>query len=122
MLKNGVRHPIHISKLSGQVCFGHGRWAAALLNGWTEFPVIYQDFESDEEEYTCVQSDNAIAGWAELDLMAINLDLINLGPEFDIDLLGIKNFVMVPDDSFNPSDTVGPDKEHKVCPHCGEAL
>jgi ParB-like chromosome segregation protein Spo0J len=29
MAANGVRHPIHISNLSGEVCFGHGRWEAA---------------------------------------------------------------------------------------------
>ncbi len=94
MDKQGVRHPIHISKLSGQVCFGHGRWEAALLNGYKEYPIVYQDFKNDEEEYACVQSDNAIASWAELDMAGINSDIINLGPEFDIDLLGIKDFVL----------------------------
>jgi hypothetical protein len=29
MATHGVRHPISVSKLSGEVCFGHGRWAAA---------------------------------------------------------------------------------------------
>jgi hypothetical protein len=96
MREHGVRHPIHISKLSGEVCFGHGRWEAARANGWTEYPVVYQDFKDEQEEYACVQSDNAIAGWAELDLSAINTDLINLGPDFDIDLLGIKDFVLEP--------------------------
>lgn len=100
MLEHGVRHPIHISKLSGQVCFGHGRWEAAKLNGWTEYPVVYQQFNSDDEEYACVQSDNAIAHWAELDLSAINTDLANLGPDFDIDLLGIKDFVLEPAEKF----------------------
>jgi hypothetical protein len=123
MLKHGVRHPIHVSSLSGEVCFGHGRWMAAKKNGWDKYPIVYQAFESDDEEYACVQSDNAIASWAELDLMKINIDLINLGPDFDIDLLGIKNFVLDPaDKGFDPSDTTESDKEHKVCPHCGEAL
>ncbi len=96
MATHGVRHPISVSKLSGEVCFGHGRWAAAKLNGWKEFPVIYQDFASDEEEYACVQSDNGIAAWAELDLSAINSDLLNLGAEFDLDLLGIKGLEILP--------------------------
>lgn len=98
MEKHGVRHPIHISRLSGEVCFGHGRWEAAKLNKYTEFPVVYQDFKDDDEEYACVQSDNAIASWAELDMAGINLDLANLGPDFDIDLLGIKDFVLEPAD------------------------
>lgn len=100
MKEHGVRHPIHISKLSNEVCFGHGRWQAAKLNGWTEFPVVYQEFKDDDEEYACVQSDNAIAHWAELDLSAINTDLANLGPDFDIDLLGIKDFVLEPAEKF----------------------
>lgn len=100
MREHGVRHPIHISKLSGQVCFGHGRWEAAKKNGWTEFPVVYQQFNNEDEEYACVQSDNAIAHWAELDLSAINTDLANLGPDFDIDLLGIENFVLEPAEKF----------------------
>jgi DNA modification methylase len=37
-------------------------------------------------------ADNAIALWADLDLSAINESLGNLGPDFDIDLLGIANF------------------------------
>lgn len=102
MKEHGVRHPIHISKLSGQVCFGHGRWEAAKLNGWKEFPVVYQQFNNDDEEYACVQSDNAIAHWAELDLSAINTDLANLGPDFDIDLLGIKDFVLEPAEKLEP--------------------
>ncbi len=96
MLTHGVRHPISVSKLSGEVCFGHGRWAAAKLNGWKTFPVVYQDFKDDQEEYACVQSDNGIALWAELDLTAINSDLLNLGPEFDLDLLGIKGLEVQP--------------------------
>lgn len=100
MKSHGVRHPIHVSKLSGQVCFGHGRWEAAKLNKWTEYPIVYQEFKDDDEEYACVQSDNAIAHWAELDLSSINNDLQNLGPNFDIDLLGIKDFVLEPAEKF----------------------
>lgn len=96
MMEHGVRHPIHISRLSGEVCFGHGRMAAAKLNGWKVFPVIYQDFKDDTEEYSCVQSDNAIAHWADLDLGKINIDIPDFGPDFDINLLGIKDFVLDP--------------------------
>lgn len=92
MKTHGVRHPISVSTRSGEICFGHGRKAAALLNGYTDYPIIYQDFESDEEEMVCVQSDNAIAMWAELDLAAITEDILKLPPDFNIDLLGIKDF------------------------------
>lgn len=97
MQAHGVRHPIHISKLSGEICFGHGRLEAAKLNKYKEYPIVYQDFNNDQEEYACVQSDNAIAHWAELDLLLINSDIPKLDPDFDIDLLGIKNFELAAD-------------------------
>lgn len=88
----GIRHPIIVSNLSGFIVAGHGRLAAARKLGLEEFPVDYQEFGSEEEEYAFLVSDNSIALWAELDLSGINADLPDLGPDFDIDLLGIKNF------------------------------
>lgn len=96
MKVHGVRHPIHVSALSGEVCFGHGRWEAAKANGWKEFPVVYQEFKDDQEEYACVQSDNAIAHWSELDLPSIKQDLLNFD-KFDPDLLGIKSLDKIKD-------------------------
>lgn len=90
----GWRYPVKVSRQSGFVTSGHGRIEAAKLKGWDLVPVSYQDYESDEQEYADVQSDNAIASWAELDLSAINTDIVDLGPDFDIDMLGIKNFVL----------------------------
>lgn len=88
----GIRHPIKVSNLSGLITAGHGRLSAARKLRMTEFPVDYQDYESDEQEYADLQADNAIALWSELDFSAINADLVDLGPDFDIDLLGIKGF------------------------------
>lgn len=126
MKAHGVRHPIHISNRTQTICFGHGRREAALLNGWSEYPVIYQDFESEDEEYSCVQSDNAIASWAELDLAAINFDLGSLGPDFDIDLLGISNFSVVPEFEPGIEEDQGKLDEKKPvitqCPNCGECF
>jgi hypothetical protein len=120
---HGIRHPIIVSKLSGKIVVGHGRKLAAIRAGLPTVPVVYQEFKDADAEYAFIQSDNAIATWAELDLSGINLDLSNLGPDFDIDMLGIKNFVLEPFDSgFDPSDDVEPDKEQKKCPNCGEAL
>lgn len=90
----GIRHPIIVSNLSGFIVAGHGRLAAAQKLGLKEFPVSFQDFESEEQEYAFLVSDNSIALWAELDLASINADLPDLGPDFDIELLGIKNFAL----------------------------
>lgn len=97
----GWRYPVKVSNLSGYVTSGHGRIEAAKVNGWKEVPVNFQDYESEEQEYADVQSDNAIASWAELDLSAINTDVVDLGPDFDIDLLGIKDFEIEPADKFS---------------------
>jgi DNA modification methylase len=89
----GFRIPVIISNRSGRLVAGHGRILAAKQLGMKFVPAIYQDFESDEQEYTAGISDNSIAAWAELDLTSINLDIGDLGP-FDIDLLGIDSFTV----------------------------
>lgn len=88
----GWRYPIKVSKQSGFITSGHGRLDAAKLKGWKQVPVSVQKYDSEEQEYADVVSDNAIASWSELDLSSINADLGDLGPDFDIDLLGIKDF------------------------------
>jgi DNA modification methylase len=90
----GWRYPIKVSKRSGFITSGHGRLEAAIHAGWNTVPVNYQDYDSDEQEYADLQADNAIALWAELDFSGINADIGSLGPDFDIDLLGIKNFTI----------------------------
>lgn len=88
----GWRYPIKVSKRSGFITSGHGRLLAAELRGWKQVPVNFQVYESTEQEYADVQADNAIASWAELDFSGINSDIGDLGPDFDVDLLGLKNF------------------------------
>ncbi len=124
MREHGVRHPISVSRLSGEVCFGHGRWAAAKLNGWKTYPVVMQDFANDQEEYACVQSDNGIALWAELDMDQIGADIVKLGDEFDVDLLGLQSLATTPDFGPGSEDDQGQLDEKElvfmVCPHCDE--
>lgn len=90
----GFRNPIVISNRTGFCKAGEGRVLAARALGLKEVPAIYQDFESEEQETAYGISDNAIALWAELDFSGINTDVPDLGPDFDIDLLGIKNFTI----------------------------
>lgn len=88
---HGMRHPVIVSTLSGEVVAGNGRLDALKLLGVKEVPVDYQDFENADLEYAFSVSDNAIAEWAELDLSMINAELENIGP-LDIELLGLKDF------------------------------
>lgn len=88
----GIRHPIVICKDRNVIAAGHCRLSSARVLGLKEFPVVYQKFESDEQFYSFVTSDNAIADWAILDFSEINAMIPNLGPDFDIDWFGLKNF------------------------------
>lgn len=120
---NGVRQPITVSNQSGFIVFGHGRKLAAIRAGIKEFPVVYQDFENDAQEYSSIQADNAIGSWSELDISAINQDLPDLGPDFDVDSLGIKNFTLdIADKGFDPLSLDDKTKEHRVCKNCGEPI
>ena len=91
---HGIRHPIIVSNLSGFIVAGHGRKLAAIRAGIKEMPVVFQDFDSSEAEYAFIQADNAIALWAELDMAGINSDIGDLGPDFDINMLGIQDFTL----------------------------
>lgn len=112
---HGVRHPIIVSQRSGFIVAGHGRKLAAIRAGVDQMPVVYQNFDSDEAEYAFIQSDNAIALWSELDLSGINSDLPDLGPDFDLDVLGIKDFVLEPaDKEFPDLDGKDPDFQQRT--------
>jgi len=120
----GFRQPIVVSNQSGYIVTGHGRLEAAKRLALEKVPVVYQDFDSSDQEYAFGVSDNAIGAWADLDLSGINTDLGDLGPDFDIEMLGIKEFSLDP--SFTPGsvDDQGQLDQKKIvilkCPHCGE--
>ena len=99
--ERGWRHPIIVSNQSGVVVAGHGRLEAAKLAGFTDVPVDYQNFASNEQEYEFLVADNATSLWAELDLHGIKLDLE--GTDFDIDFLGLKNFSLGEIEPFDPN-------------------
>lgn len=103
----GFRHPLIVDRKTNYVVAGNGRLMAAQKLGLKEVPVDYQDFDSDDQLYAFVVSDNAIQQeWAELDLAFINAELPNLdGMNFDIDLLGIKNFEIEPMDVYDLDET-----------------
>lgn len=105
----GFRRPLTVSNLSGHITTGEGRWTAAKELGMTHVPVIYQDYESEDQEYADIQADNALAAWARLDHAKINADLPELcGQTLDIDFLGIKKFTA---DRQERDETVSADSE-----------
>ena len=98
----GFRDALIVQKGTNIIAAGHGRWEAAKKMGLEKVPVTYQEFESEAQFYAFVVSHNAIAkdSWASLDLSAVNTEMLDLGPDFDISLLGIKDFVIEPIEKF----------------------
>lgn len=117
----GWRQPLIVSKQTGLLVVGHGRLLAAKKLGEKKVPVLELDFDTPEMEYGYLVADNAIAAWSDLDLSAINAELPELGPDFDIEMLGIKDFQLDVSDFDVPEDKAPKDKESKTfpCPNCG---
>lgn len=111
----GFRSPLLISNRTGKLVAGHLRLEVAKEKGVKELPCMFQDFESEEQEYQHLTADNALASWSELDLSQINTDILELGP-FDIDLLAIKDFVVEPIEKFEPQADEDESPEHPVTP------
>lgn len=121
----GFRSPLIISKRSGFLVSGHGRKMAAEKLKMKELPCVYQDFESEAQEYAFVISENEIARWSELDKQSVfdTLEEIDL----DIELLGVEDNLEIkhlePEDLSDKNkeidvDNFGNDLEH-TCPKCG---
>lgn len=109
----GVRAPIIVGVLDNpitqeqvdpRIVKGHGTLSAIKLLKQRKAPVVFQTFENEDQRYAFVQSDNAIATWSELDLAGINQDIGELGPDFDIDLLGVKDFTIDAADKYGSED------------------
>lgn len=67
----GWRNPITVSTRSGLIVRGHGRLAAAHLEGLSEVPVDYQNYASDAEELADLIADNRIAELADPDMQKL---------------------------------------------------
>lgn len=117
----GIRRPIRVSKLSGYITSGHGLHQALTLLKSNDAPVNFQDYENEDQEYADIVADNSIASWAELDLSSINLELPNLGPDFDIEMLGLKDFEIEPTDKYDIKEKELDEniKTKHECPSCG---
>jgi DNA modification methylase len=111
----GFRSPLLISNRTGKLVAGHLRLEIAKEKGVKELPCMFQDFDSEEQEYAHLTADNALAAHSSLNYGQINTDILELGP-FDIDLLGIKDFVIEPIEKFEPQsdEDAVPDVVHPI--------
>jgi hypothetical protein len=111
----GWRNPIIVQKGTNLVVAGNGRLMAAKRLGIEKVPVIEQEFESEAQLYAYMVSDNAIGKdtWATLDLAQVNLEVLDFGPDFDIDMLAIKDFSIIPDTKFEMEEELKEDMNKK---------
>ena len=122
----GFRRPCTISNRTGYLVCGEGRYLAAKKAGMKSIPVIYQDYDSEEQEFADSIADNALDKWAELDLEGIREDVKALDDDFNLDMMGLKDFTL--DLNFEPGtieDQGQLDQKKLVimeCPHCGESF
>ena len=119
----GQRRPVIVSKRSGFLCAGHGTTQAIQKLGWEKIAVNYQDFENEAQEYAFVVSDNAIQEWSEQDLSSINTEMLDLGPDFDLEMLGLKYFNLdleLVDDELLEDEEKSDKFKFIICPHCEE--
>lgn len=92
--ETGFRRPGTISNRTGFLVCGEGRYLAAKKIGLKEMPIMYQDYKDAAQELADAVADNAIDKWANLDTSGIMQDVKEFD-EFDLDLLGIKDFRIV---------------------------
>ena len=85
----GWRQPITISNRSNCIVKGHGRLMAAQFKGWSNVPVDYQDYASQDEEYADLIADNRLAELSEIqeDAMATLLQAFD-----DTDFLALTGY------------------------------
>jgi len=113
----GLRNPIIIDKKSGFVVAGCGRLEVSKRKNIKEIPAIIEEFDSEEQVYAYIVSDNAIGKdeWAFLDKSQINLAITDLGPSFNIEMLGIKGFTLDMSEKDLPDKDL-PDREIRDAP------
>jgi len=111
---NGIRKAAVISERSDLLTIGHGRIMAAEQMGMTYYPVEYQPYLSFEHEYADMVADNALQEWSGMNLASVNAQVPELGPDFDLDVLGLKDFTLDAMDKFDLDDKPDTDTDAAV--------
>jgi len=112
----GQRSPIVVSKRSGFVTKGHGRLSALKKLGFSKVAVDYQEYEDEAQEFADMIADNKIAELAQHDDEMLRVEALNLHLDisgFDLDLLGIPDFILSRPDEFLLDDKITQDSERR---------
>jgi len=119
MTTTGVRRPVRVSTRSGLISAGHCELQSFRLNGWDYVPVDYQAYESSGDEWNDMVADNSLSQMSEMDLGKINEVIVELGPDYDVNQMGLPDFKVEPADKA-PKDKEEPEVQEmklfeKVC-------
>lgn len=114
---DAVRHPIIVSKQTGYIAAGEGRWLAAQKLHMEKFPVDYQDFDNEDQELAFLTADNALAKQSFLNMKKVRLE-IKARPGLKIRSLGIAGLGIVKEHTRIEKKETRPKSKIK-CPECG---
>lgn len=81
LLRHGWREPVVVSKLSGYLVKGHGRYMAAKAKGWKKIPVEFQDYADAQCELSDLIADNRVAQGSFMDALGLGNLLRKLSAE-----------------------------------------
>lgn len=84
----GIRRCVVISKQSNLITRGHGLALACELEGVTQIPCEWQDYDTPDDERADLLADNKLAQLGELDQDAVSRLLDEMGDDFDLTLTG----------------------------------
>ncbi len=128
IVHQGWRSPVVVSRRSGFIVAGHGRYAAAKVLGVTQVPVDFQDFATEADEWAHLIADNRVAELAETDIAGLRDILAELkGADFDPELAGFDEAALAelladaaeptaPEDFPEVDENIPIDHQ---CPKCG---
>ena len=122
----GWRHPIICDK-DLLIWAGHKRLSAAKVLKLKKVPVHIQKFDSYEQAYSFLTSDNELGKRSDIEIGMVKVDLVDLASGFDLSLLAIKDLGL---DLSQPDFEPGTEEEQgqldqkalvfMECPHCGK--
>lgn len=112
---HGWRAPIVVSKLSGFITRGHGRFMAGELLGLKSLPVDLQDYENENQEIADMVADNKLAELSNVDKDELKKLMIELNnADYALELTGFIDKELesilsgtVKDLALNPSENNG---------------
>lgn len=89
ILETGWRRAVVVSNRSGQVVKGNGATLTALAGGWSQIPVEFQDYDSEQQELADMIADNKLAELAGTDEAKLRVILQGLDGKIDLQLAGL---------------------------------